>query len=330
MGGNLAKAPLLAVLFAALLVFAGVFVPLSEGYAQALDGVAVLPLGYVLMIAYGLLAAVVLALVFGGSRWTGARLAAACFAAMLGCMWLSPFLEPVLFGEATGTMTRADCLFRLAQGAAATAVMALLALLLYKTPAKEPPKPGPQPPQPKVKIKAASLAISLLVLPVVYFIAAFCSRYFLLLRNQAALEFHTGETTMRTFLGEVVNTMLNNARSIPLSLGRGLLLAAFLLPLLLPLADKRGLFIAAGVMLMESAALLYLLPNPLMPDAVRMAHLIEAAALNALYGPLAAFLLHRCVVIEAPPLPAAKPAAAGAPAAKPAAPVKAPAPARPK
>jgi len=73
------------------------------------------------------------------------------------------------------------------------------------------------------------------------------------------------------------------------------MLALFSLPLVLLLPSKRKMAIILNTMLYLCGALLYILPNPLMPDDVRVTHLIINAAILAVYGGLAGFLLHTCL-----------------------------------
>ena len=315
MRANLAKSLLLGLLFAAIFVFAAVFLPFSEGYLHVLSGYAVPVLGYAFLVAYGLWTALILALAFAGSRYGGVRLAVFSLFAALGCMWAVPMAETIWLGEATGVMTRPDSLLRLAQGAVSLIVSVVLALLLYQTPNRQ-AKPAPPAVPAKMKLNFVGLAIWLLVLPVFHLILSFFARYFLVLRNPEALEFHTGETVLRPVLGELVHLLLNNALLFLLWLGQGFLLCVFLFLLALPLAEKRWLFLGTGVMMTLSPALLYLLPNPLMPDAVRMAHVFEHAAVGLVFGALSSFLLHRCIVVEKPAVPA-EPAVKSAAAARP-------------
>jgi hypothetical protein len=89
----------------------------------------------------------------------------------------------------------------------------------------------------------------------------------------------------------------------PLQLARGLLWAAIAVPVIRMMRGRwweAGLAVALSFAVLTSAQLL--LPNPFMPRAVRMAHLVETSTSNFLFGWLTVAILCR-------PVPASRSAA---------------------
>jgi hypothetical protein len=327
MGNHLMKTPLTAVIFAAVWQFAAVFFPLSNRYADAFASFEMPLLGYVYMVALGLLLSVVIALAL--SARPGVMTAVMVFVAFLLTQAAAPSLQSIVYSDADDTMTRADILLGLASFAVSMIFLLLMAVLLFKAP-PEPAKPGHAPPPPaKYTIKRLHLIVKIVVLPVVYCALYFVAWYFLLWRNQEARLYYGGPGDSVTFAAAIVDMLLNDSIQIPIALAVGLLTTAGLLPLLFKMPGKRPLYIASSVLLLAGPAVRMLVPNPLMPEDVRMANVLVQAALAVAFGALASVMLHTSIKKDAAPAPAKAPlpakAATGAAAAKAQTPPAAPA-----
>lgn len=311
MGGNLAKSPLIAVIYAALLHFIAVFLPFSEGYTQSLGAHETTLFGYLMLIGYCLFSCIAAAIAFSALDKGGVGALLPLLPSFLGLGFVVPMLQPFLEGETTGVMTSRDILMRLAQGAAGLILMLVLSMLLCGK--KEPP-----PAKEKHKIGVLNLVIFLLVLPILYTVIYFLVSYFLGWTNEVVRNFYGGHPD-NGLLNMLVNMLLERPSAAGYALLRGLLLALFSLPLMLQLAGKKVMYIVLNAMLCASGALLYLMPSPLMPDEVRIPHLLVNGIVLLVYGALSAFLLHGTFQKSEPaPAPAAKGAPANAaPAAKP-------------
>jgi hypothetical protein len=163
------------------------------------------------------------------------------------------------------------------------------------------------------------------VLPVIFVLMYYLLWYFLLWQSDAVREFY-GQPEKQTFMQEIISILLNKGSSVVVVLIRGLAYALFSLALLFVLPGKRVMFIITNAMLCGSGAILFLIPSALMPEAIRMPHLIEGAALLVVFGGFAAFLLHTAIRSEKVPEAAPAPRGAAPARRRPAAPaVKTPA-----
>lgn len=319
MGGNLAKSPLVAVIYAALFYFAAVFIPFSEGYATTVAGHEIKLMGYLMLIAYCLIASITAALAFSVVDKGGFGALLPLIPAFWGLSWIVPLLQPLLQGEVTGGMTQGDVLKRLIQGCVCVLLMLLLSMLLYSK--KQPKEQGPQAKEAKgtkPKLKILTLVIFLIVLPIIYMVLYFVGGYFLAWTNDAFRAYYTGGGN-NGLMHMLINMLLNRLSQAGFALMRGLLIALFSLPLLLQLHGKRMMYLAINTMLVVSGALLYLLPNPLMPDDIRLRHLIANGVILLVYGLLSSFLLHTCYGGEGKASEKDKAPAKEAPKGKPAA-----------
>jgi hypothetical protein len=322
MGNYLMKTPLTAIIFAAVWQFSAAFFPLSDSYAEALAAFETPLLGYVYMIALGFLLSVVTALALAARP--GVMTAAMTFVAFLLTQAAAPSLQSVMFGETTATMTRADILLGLASLTVSVLFMLLVCVLLFKAP---PPAAAHAnaPPPAKYKINKLHLIVKIVALPIIYCVLYFLAWHFLLWRDDAARLYYGGPADSVTFAAAIVNILLNDARQVPMALAVGLLVTAGLLPLLFKMPGKRPLYLATSVLLLLGPAVRTLVPNPLMPDDVRMANVLVQAALAVAFGALGGIILHTSIKKDAAPAPAKAPAQTPAKAATGATAAKAPA-----
>lgn len=290
MGGNLAKSPLVAIMYGSLLYFSGVFIPFSDMYSHIMTFyMTEIPLsGYLILLGYALLISVVAALVLSSTSKTGIASLGMMIAAFLGIQWVAPLLKQLILGEATGVMTFQDTLMRMLQGGLTTILILLLSYLLASK--------GEKAAQ-KWKLRPLQLVIFLLILPVLYTVFFFLSAYFLGGRQESIqLFYQMAERDSTQFLVQILLQALL----------RGVALELFSLLLMMLLPDQKWIFLITNTMLYLSGALLYLLPNPAMPWEAAMPHFIIHAASLAVYGGLGAFLLHTCYLLVEQPAPALK------------------------
>ena len=319
MGGNLAKAPLTAVLYGALLPFVAVLFPYSQGYMDTAGAFVMPKTGYAFLVAYGLWISIGMAIAFANVKGRGIGAALPLIITACGLGWGVPLIRQLMLGEPTGLVSTADTLFWLAAGCVTTILMTFLMMLLFKGEERPEPKPG-APAQPKYRIHVLGLIIRLLVLPVIFMVLYYLLWYFLLWRTESVREYF-GQPELRNFMGEIIDILVNRGFTVVVTLIVGLAYALFSLPLLLQLPGKRLMFLVLNAVFYASSALLFLIPSPFMPDAVRMAHLLETGVLLVVYGAVSGILLHTALIREevAAPAPAARPAAKPGQAARPAA-----------
>lgn len=325
MGANLAKTPLMAVLYAAMLTFVARFVPFSAAFAEAQAAYTVPVTGYIMLIVYGLWLSVIIALYVTHAKGRGLMplLGEAALLLSLGC--ILPVLEQILRGQPTMVMTTADTWIQVAVFAVSTLILLVLGSLLLKA-----PEPDPRPV--KYNIKVPHLIVKVIASPLVFCILYFLTWYFLAWRVEAVRLYFTNNAGAIDggFIAEIINMLLHDAGMAGFSLIQGLLLILCSFPLLFQLPGKRIMFLILNTMLYLCSAFYWLIPGPVVPDAVRFAQLLRYGVLLLLYGVFTGFMLHTSLKAEAlpePKEPAAKPAAT--PGAKPAAPgAKTGAPAR--
>jgi hypothetical protein len=294
---NLAKSPLIALFFGALLYLAGAYIPYSETYtALAADFPATLS-GTLFLLLFAFWLSLTAAVCFGAAEKGGARTIAPLTVAMLGCVWLIPSLEALLYTGHAGVLPRADALVSMGFYAACTVLAMALCALLYRTQAQaKPVNPHEAARQPQVtyKLKTMELIIKILVLPLVYAVLFFVAFYFLHWNNEEVRTFYGGQAENLGFIASVVRILLDRGWMLTLALAKGLAYTLFALPLLFLFPGKRAIYIVMTMLLNLSGAIWLLIPTPIMTDAIRLSNLIYTAVLTFVFSVLMAILLHTC------------------------------------
>lgn len=133
-------------------------------------------------------------------------------------------------------------------------------------------------------LSARALAWRLAVLVVIYLVLYFTFGYYVAWQDPAVRAYYGG-VDPGTFIGQLRAVARDTPRLFPLQALRALLWTVIALPAVRALAAGRietALFVGGAFAILMSAQLL--LPNPFMPEAVRMTHLLETASSNFLFG----------------------------------------------
>lgn len=296
MGKNLSKTPLLAVVYAALFFYTLALMPFSASFREGTAQFSMQWEGYLLAAALGLWTALMAALLYANAGGRGAVLFISAALSMIGLQWIAPLFLQIILGEATGVMTQGDTWLVILAGSVSGILLLVMGALLFE---------GPQSvSDTKYQIKPVSLLVRIIVLPLIYCILSILVWYLLAWPQDALRLYYGGGETSGGFVAELIAMLLTNARLVPLTLCRGLLYTVFSIPLLMQLQAKRGMFIALNTMFYLSGTLAWIIPNPLVPAAVRFARLEESAITLLVFGVLSGLLLHtslRKLETKAPP-----------------------------
>ena len=237
------------------------------------------------LVVVSLLNAVVFSYVILNSRWTGWKLILAIFFVCYGVTTVMGQIETAVFVTTLppGLLPR---LFL--SGALIAAIFSPLAVLMLgkrKSNASDDRQPS------RLKFSVAEWAIKLLLIAIAYVVIYFSFGYFIAWKS-AAVRTYYGGTDPGTFLAHMSNVVRDTPWLFPLQALRALLWVALAVPVIQMMKGewwKAGLAVALLFGVVMNAQLL--LPNPLMPADVRMAHLLETASSNFLFGWLVVFVL---------------------------------------
>lgn len=236
------------------------------------------------ILVVSLIQAAVWTYVIRRSRWNGWKLILTVFFVTYGVATLMPQIETAYFvtGLPPGMLPR---LF--IAGLIIAAVFAPLAVLIL---GKIRSHSNGSSAESRLTMPASAWLLRLALIAVAYVVIYFTFGYFVAWKNEAVVAYYGGNDP-----GSFITHMRNTFRSEPmlflLQVGRALLWTAIAIPVIRMMKGQwweAGLAVAL-LFAMTSAQLL--IPNPLMPAEVRMAHLVETVTSNFLFGWLVVAIL---------------------------------------
>src|SRR5215204_393529 len=235
--------------------------------------------------AVSFLNTVVLAYVILRSRWAGWKLVLATFFVLYGVMTVMPQVETAYFVTSLppGMLPR---LFL--AGAITAALISPLAVLIL---GKRRPDPAQGESRPRLFMSAGEWVVKLSLVVIAYVIIYYTFGYFIAWQS-AAVRAYYGGSDPGSFLAQMSSVVRDTPSLLPLQAMRALMWAALAVPVIRMMKGRwweAGL--AVGLLFAVVMCSQLLLPNPLMPWEVRMAHLLETASSNFLFGWLLVLLL---------------------------------------
>ena len=222
------------------------------------------------------------------SRWHGWLLAAAIFIVHFGTVTFMGQIESLVYIRDKMPAGMLSGLFLM--GLVSAAVFApILVLVLGRwrsgEAVGEPASPRPRMP---VRAWAWKLALGAAVMLAIYYLFG----YYVAWQNPVLRDYYGG-TDPGTFFAQMRKVVTDTPWMVPFQYLRALLWVLLALPVI---RMMRGRWWEAGLavsLLFAVPALYLLLPNPLMPEAVRMTHLVETAPYQFLFGWFVAWLFRR-------------------------------------
>ena len=268
------------VLFVCFAVAGGAVGFASDSRASEQTGASTL-----LLLAVCLLQVMVMTHLILRSRWTGWRLTAAVIFIFYGVTTFMPQIESAVFLTRLppGTLPRLFLMGVLI--AVPFSVLAVLILGKRKTGVID------TEPNTRLIMPASEWAWKLVVIAIAYVILYFTFGYFVAWRHPGVAEYYGG-VDPGSFLAQMRIVLRNTPWLVPFQILRALCWVALALPVIRMLKGKwpeTALSIGLLFAIVMNAPLL--VPNPYMPEPVRMAHLVETASSNFIFGVFVGWLL---------------------------------------
>lgn len=253
-----------------------------QGNSQALNeaGSAAVAL---LMVCF--LNTIVLAHIILRSRWAGWRLVATVFFVFYGVTTFMAQIETAVFVTRLppGTLPR---LFLM--GGLIAAPFSVLAVLIL---GKRRANTASTELNTRLRMPTSEWAWKLAVIALAYLILYFTFGYFIAWKNPAVREYYGG-TDPGGFFAQMGTVLRDTPWLIPFQILRAMLWTALALPVIRMMKGPwQETALAIGLLFAVVMNAQLLLPNPYMPHAVRMTHLIETASSNFVFGVLVGWLL---------------------------------------
>jgi hypothetical protein len=270
------------VLFVCFAVAGGAVGFAGDSQASGQTGASTL-----LLLAVCLLQVIVMSHLILRSRWSGWRLVAAVFFIFCGVTTFMPQIESAVFLTRLppGTLPR---LFLM--GLLIAVPFSVLSVLIL---GKRKAEIGDTQPNSRLAMPASEWAWKLVVIAVVYVILYFTFGYFVAWRSPGVAEYYGG-VDPGSFVVQMRTVIRNTPWLVPFQIVRAMCWVALALPVIRMLKGKwPEAALSLGLLFAVVMNAPLLLPNPYMPEQVRMAHLVETASSNLIFGVFIGWLLTR-------------------------------------
>jgi hypothetical protein len=239
------------------------------------------------LLAVCLLDTLVLTYLILRSRWTGWRLAAAVFFVFYGVTTFMAQIESAVFLTRLppGVLPRLFLMGALI--AAPFSVLAVFILGKSKSVTVDAQRSS------RLTMPVSEWVWKLVIIAVAYLILYFSFGYFIAWRNPAVREYYGG-IDEGGFVGQMGRVLRNTPWLLPFQIARAMCWVALALPVIRMLRGQRPeKALAIGLLFAVVMNAQLLLHNPYMPEPVRMAHLVETASSNLIFGVFIGWLLTR-------------------------------------
>ena len=251
----------------------------SEPSAQVQAGATLIAL-----LVISLLNTLVLGFIILRSRWAGWKLILAIFFVFYGVTTVMSQIETAFFV----TRLPPGMLPRLfLSGAIIAAVFSSLAVVILGKGRSNPTESNNQS---RLNMPISQWVAKLLLIVIAYLVIYFSFGYFIAWKS-AAVRAYYGGSDPGNFLAQMSSVVRDSPWLVPLQAGRALLWTALAAPVIQMMKGEwweTGLAVALLFAVVNSQLLL---PNPFMPQEVRMVHLLETATSNFLFGWLIVLIL---------------------------------------
>ena len=219
------------------------------------------------------------------SRWSGALLAATIAFVFYGVATFMPQIESAVFITSlpAGTLPR---LF--VMGALVAIPFAVLAVLIL---GKRKAEPADIDSTRRLAMLPREWGWKLALIAIVYVTLYLSFGYYIAWRNPALREYY-GDVDPGSFVGQIGKILRDMSWLVPFQIVRAMCWVAIAVPVIKMLkGDRRETALALGFLFSVVMNSLLLLPNPYMPESVRMSHLVETASSNFIFGVFVGWLL---------------------------------------
>jgi hypothetical protein len=239
------------------------------------------------LLAVCFLDTVVLAYIILRSRWAGWRLTATVFFVFYGVMTFISQIESAIFHFLPpGMLPR---LFLM--GVLIAAPFSPLAVIILGK--RKADTATINAPNARSLMPANEWAWKVAIIAIAYMILYSTFGYFIAWRNPAVQQFYGG-IDEGSFFAHMNTVLTSTPWFLPFQALRAMLWALLALPVIRMMKGHwQETAIAVGLLFAVLMNSQLLLPNPIMPEAVRMTHLVETAPYNFIFGCLIVWLLHR-------------------------------------
>ncbi|HAL57204.1 MAG TPA: hypothetical protein DCP63_12220 [Bacteroidetes bacterium] len=277
---------LLAFLYLAAFIIPPQIIRLSEELQKEFSSPALMQQMMLALVAYSVVASFCISYPILHARLSGLRLIIAMILSVFGLEVFMGQIETFFFRSAFPSLSSGDILDIIIRGFLTALIFVPLAVLVL---GKFAGGDGEENLAPRTSVRDWIWKVPFLA--VGYVVIYFLFGYFVAWQFAEVRIFYTGSSDIVPFFQHFAKTVSDQQWFVPFQLARGVLWIVFSLPIIIMLAGKKRQTIMSLCLLFGLFGLQIGIPNPLFPDQVRLAHLLETTPSTALYGALIGYFL---------------------------------------
>jgi hypothetical protein len=233
------------------------------------------------------LTALVLFLYLRFSRTGGWRLAVGLLGVFWGAIYVMSQIESLIFNEALTSMTTRDIIDNVLRGLISNALSVPIAMWLTGRFKKGTGDQGAAP-----RIAVSEYAWKIPIGGALYVVVYWLFGYFVAWQFPAVREYYSGSTELVPFFPYTLASISGSPWFMGVQFLRGALWSLIALLSVRILGGKKLVSMIGVGAVFTLFGLQLLVPNPMMPTAIRVPHLVETTASMLLYGVFLGWFLH--------------------------------------
>ena len=242
------------------------------------------PLSAVFLFTNSLFVCFTISFITKNSSWRGIKRVVGISAVVFMVISFMTQIETLFFGEAFAVLTKMDVVYIMLAQLPSIIAATLLSVRFF----------GEKVPRTRenAAISFSALIPRIALIGVIYVAIYFLFGYFVAWQFEEVRIFYSGSAENAGFIGQLMNNLRDNAIIYPFQFIRGVVFAICVLPLLYMMRGKKVIFMVSVCLVYLCTAIMLIIPNPLFPDAVRLAHFAEMASSMLCFGLVAGYILY--------------------------------------
>jgi len=263
------KLVLSTIVYTVVFTIANAVMPFSRGFKEL--SASGNPMSLFFLLGIDVLVCFTIYFIIRHSKYNGKKLFLNIVFVMFFVQLFMAQIETLLFGHAFPVLTKMDVVMIMLAGL--LPLFATVPLMVKFFQNKEAVIE-------KLEINVKSLLIKLGIIGIIYMCVYMIFGYFMAWQFQELRIFYSGSAEKLSFLKQVFS---NEPIIFPFQILRGMLFAIFVMPLKNMIRTKKA-FITSICLVYTYLGYIFILPNVLFPDMVRVGHLLEMTSSMLFFG----------------------------------------------
>ena len=272
----------LVLVYSVLFILANAILPFSVGFKELSSSSN--PSDLIFIIISSAWTCLLIFYIIKKSDWSEMKITLSLIGIVFFVQYFMTQIETLFFGSAFKALTTVDALLIVFAGLIPLLVVVPLAVKFFKN--KE--NTGTC-----ETLAIKELILKLILIGFIYMVVYFIFGYFVAWQFPDLRMFYSGSTVLVSFIDQLMVNFNTNPIIFPFQIFRGILFGLAAVPLLMMFKSEKKYFITSLCLLYLTTAIVLIIPNPLFPNAVRFAHLLEMTSSMFLFAIITGLILNK-------------------------------------